>query len=187
MPSISWTSLGLSHAFDPVLSRQLKRLRLDATPIPDRSAIPLRSPKRLDLPRCEVMRLSDSTHDSALACTTDSNSKPAARDCPIDSAPQGPSTWRCRGTLSVISKTQSSRSQSTLEIATSPPGLDAPDHRNFLKIRINAVRRRDVPFGLTSEVDSPTRPQIPIRRKPYDGGSSAWVSSVGAGTGRKVE
>ena len=43
-------------------------------------------------------------------------------------------------------------------------------HRDFPKIRIDAVRRRDVPFGLTSEVDSPTRPQVPIRRKPYDGG-----------------
>ena len=84
MPSISWTSLGLSHAFDPVLSRQLKRLRLDATPNPDQSAIPLRFPKRPDLPRCKVMGLGDSTRNTALART---NSKSVARDRPINSAP----------------------------------------------------------------------------------------------------
>ena len=101
--------------------------------------------------------------------------------------PQGIPTWRLRGTLSVIGKNRSHRDQSTLEIATSPSGLGAPDHRDFPKIRIDAVRRRDVPFGLTSEVDSPTRPQVPIRRKPYDGGSPVWVSSAGTGTCRKVE
>ena len=101
--------------------------------------------------------------------------------------PQGPSAWRLRGTLSVISKTRSHCDQSTLEIATSPSGLDAPNHHDFPKIQINAVRRWDVPFELMSEVDSPTRPQVPIRRRPYDSGSPAWVSSVGAGTGQKVE
>ena len=69
--------------------------------------------------------------------------------------PQGVPTWRLRGTLSVIGKTQSHRDQSTLEIATSPLGLDAPDHRDFPKIRIDTVQWQDVPFGLTSEVNSP--------------------------------
>ena len=108
------------------------------------------------------MRLGDSTHDAALARTTDSNSKSVARDRPIDSAPQGVLTWRLRGTLPVIGKTRSRCDQSTLEIATSPSGLDAPDRRDFPKIRIDAVRRRDVPFGLTSEVDSPMQPPVPM-------------------------
>ena len=34
-------------------------------------------------------------------------------------------------------------------------------------------RARDAPFGLTSEVDSPTRPQATIRRRPCDCGSQA--------------
>ena len=101
--------------------------------------------------------------------------------------PQGIPTWRLRGTLSVTGKTRSRCNQSALKIATSPSGLDAPDHRNFLKIRIDAVRRRDVPFELTSEVDSPMRPQVPIHRRPYGGGSPLWVSLVDAGTCRKVE
>ena len=114
---------------------------------------------------------------------------PSPRPATVQSTqrPQGVPAWRLRGTLSVIGKTRSRCDQSALEIATSPSGLDAPDHRNFPKIRIDAVRRRDVPFGLTSEVDSPTRPQVPIRRRPHGSGSPAWVSSVGAGTGRKVE
>ena len=123
-----------------------ERLQLSATPIPDRLAIPIRSPKRLDSLRCEVMRLGDSTHDAALARTTDSNSKSVARDRPIDSAPQGVLTWRLRGTLPVIGKTRSRCDQSTLEIATSPSGLDAPDRRDFPKIRIDAVRRRECPL-----------------------------------------
>ena len=183
-PGPPWDSA--SHS-TPSLSRRLKQLRLDATPIPDRSAIPIRSPKRPGSLRCEVMQLGDSTHGSALARTTDSNSKPAARDCPIDSAPQGVPAWRLRGTLSVIGKTRSHRDQSMLEIATSPSGLDAPDHRDFPKIRIDAVQCRDVPFELMSEVDLPARPQVPIRCRPYGGGSPLWVSSVDAGTCRKVE
>ena len=139
MPSISEVSLGLSHVFDTRALKATQQLRLDATPNPDRSVIPLRFPKRPDSPRCEVMRLGDSTHDAVLARTTDSNSQSVARDRPIDSAPQGVLTWRLRGTLPVIGKTWSHCNQSTLEIATSPSGLDAPNHHDFPKIRIDTV------------------------------------------------
>ena len=80
-PGPPWDSASCST---PSLSRRLKRLRLDATPIPDRSAIPIRSPKRPDSSRCKVMRLGDSTRNAALART---DSKSVAHDHPIDSAP----------------------------------------------------------------------------------------------------
>ena len=136
---------------------------------------------------CHVAKSCDSATRHAMLLSLARTPSQWSTTARLTQRPQGVPAWRLRGTLSVISKTRSHRDQSMLELATSPSGLDAPDHRDFPKIRIDAVQRRDAPFELTSEVDLPTRPQVPICCRPYGGGSPLWVSSVGAGTGRKVE